>query len=115
LYKKRGLKLVAVIKNIENDIIGFEMFYFKKYEAKDGIIHEAFIGIDNKYKNKNLATILRKFSIKHFRKSNLKAISTNIPINNMPSLVSAQNAGFEISSKMSTNKDFYLYCDLTKN
>ena len=27
-------KLVAIIKNIENDIIGFEMFYFKKYEAK---------------------------------------------------------------------------------
>ena len=114
LYRKRGLKLVAIIKNIENDIIGFEMFYFKKYEAKNGIIHEAFIGIDEKYKNKSLATILRKFSIKHFCNTNLSAISTNISIDNMPSLVSAQKAGFKISSKMSTKKDLYLYYDLTK-
>ena len=54
LYRKRGLKLVAIIKNIENDIIGFEMFYFKKYEAKNGIIHEAFIGIDEKYTTHSL-------------------------------------------------------------
>ena len=45
-------------------------------KQKNGIIHEAFIGIDEKYKNKSLATILRKFSIKHFCNTNLSAIST---------------------------------------
>ena len=37
------------------------MFYFKDYEIKNKIIHEAFIGIDQNTEKNNLSVHLRVF------------------------------------------------------
>ena len=96
LYSSRGKKLIFLLKDLNKKVIGFEMFYFKKDEIENKIIHEAFIGINKRYRKNNLSVHLRKYSIKHFSNTNLTAISTNIPSKNKPSIISAQKSCFKL-------------------
>ncbi len=103
LYKSKGKKLMFLIKDINKKIIGFQMFYFKEDEIENKIIHEAFIGIKREFRGNNLSAELRKYSIEHFSKTGLSAISTNIPTNNEPSKTSAQKSGFKLHKEKTKN------------
>lgn len=111
LYIIYGKKLITLAKDKKNEIVGFQMLYFKKEEIKNKTIHEAFIGIKPEHQNKSLATNLRLFSARNLKRSRCKKISSKISKNNQASLESAIKCGFEPNPELSTETEFHL----TKN
>lgn len=92
-----GSKIVLIAENIKTKrFIGVELFYFNKRDRYENTIHEGYIGILPVYQNKGIASQLRQFAIKNFKRSKLSGISTRISLLNLPSIYSAKKVGFRI-------------------
>ena len=94
LYSARGESMVAVAVNQQNEMVGFEMFYFRTDEIPSWVIHDAFTGIVPSLRGQGLGTTIRRYSAFHLRRLGIKGISTQVPYDNLPSMKSLLNAGY---------------------
>lgn len=89
-------KLIFLVLDNSNEIIGIQLFYFNKRDCIENTVHEAFIGVSEKCRNLGIATFLRENAIGHFKSSHLHGISTRISKYNVASLKSAERMGFKV-------------------
>ncbi|NLN70817.1 MAG: GNAT family N-acetyltransferase [Chloroflexi bacterium] len=113
-WRKTYLKLVgkrvcAVIFNHDEQMVGFNYYYFRESEVKDRIIHHAFIGILPEERGKGLATALQTYAIDRLSKNKLTGISGNVKKTNTTSAKMLANVGFVLTDDPddTTNQKIY--------
>jgi len=94
LYRARGESMVAVAVNQQNEMVGFEMFYFRTDEIPSRVIHLAFTGIAPSLRGQGLGSILRRYAVSQFHARGLRGISAQVTQDNLPSMRSLLNAGY---------------------
>ena len=113
IYKYINSKLILIAVTNENggeNIVGMNMFYFNKRDIADKTIHEGFIGVLPKLNGLGIATNLRLFAIKYFKRNNINGISSRISADNIASLKSAEKINLLPVEKQIdeiTNKEIY--------
>ena len=116
LYSFLGKRFVVIALNKNNDLIGFNLYYFNQRDFKENTIHEGLIGVEEKYQGKGIATKMRLIAKKNFSKSNLHGVSSRISINNTASLKAAENLGFKPVEKyydsLKKEERYYMVCKL---
>jgi hypothetical protein len=103
LYYSFGRRLAIVALDKYGRILGFQLLYFRSHEVRQRILHEAFIGILPEYRGNKLSQHLRKYSIKHFMDTPIRAISSQIDIENIPSIKSALASGGKLVGEHNGN------------
>jgi hypothetical protein len=96
LYYLLGSRLVLVALDKHGRIVGIQLFYFRSQEVSKRMLHEAFIGIIPEFRGLKLSQHLRKYSIRHFMNTPIRAISSQIDSDNYPSIKSAVASGAQI-------------------
>lgn len=94
--KHRGSKVCAVAFNQQGKLVGFNYYYFRESEAKDAIIHDAFLGISPEEWGKGLATALQTYAVEQFSLQNLAGVSGNVAKANQPSVRMLKRVGFTL-------------------
>ena len=114
-----GNRLCSVALDRDRNLLGFQLLYFQEQEWRQGVIHEAFIGVKPEYRGLGIATALRLHSARHLAgQGRLSGISSQAGPENKASLRSAEKAGFNIVNKQQhRNRDetgtvLQLYCSL---
>jgi len=102
LYRQQGERLVYLAL-YEGNLAGFDMFYFREDEPSD-VIHEAFIGVSERFRGRGISSALRRSAVEHFGGAGLRAISSRISQDNDRSLQSARSVGFEIVPNSSAER-----------
>ena len=121
-YKVNQKKMMFSVVDSNNNLVGLEIFYFNRRDAKENTVHEGFVGIVESCRGLGISTKLRRHSLSHFESSGLSGISSRISLNNVPSLRSAEKLGFKpveryFDQAMSEER-YYLVClfkDSSKN
>ena len=108
LFLLAGKKFLAIVKDDNGYLVGFQMFYFRDNEMDSMILHEAFIGVRSDYRGQSIATNLTKYSTLHFSETPIKKISSRVADNNVASLRRALAGGFDIQEYNSSLKMFFL-------
>ena len=113
-------KICSIITCNKQNIVGFQLLYFRKNEWRKNIIHEAFIGISPEFRGMGLSTQLRKHTVEHLKRNKkLCGISSQVSRTDTTAIRSARKAGFMVLAETENtgrNSDsvFPLYCDLEK-
>jgi hypothetical protein len=101
MYKLSGGKVIVVAVRVEeasgtSEIVGVDMYYVNERDARENTVHEGFIGVLPKAEGNGLATQMRSFASSIFQDAGLDGISTRISEDNIASMKSAKNQGFEV-------------------
>ena len=94
LYRIRGCRQVVVAVDGEQEVIGFQMFYFRADESKQQVIHSAFTGVQPLHQGHGIGTLIRKEALRSFSRSGLSAVSMHIREENQHSMKSAMRVGY---------------------
>jgi hypothetical protein len=103
MYYLFGSRLVIVAQDKYGRILGFQLLYFRSHEVSQRMLHEAFIGILPEYRGLKLSQHLRKYSIRHFMNTPIRAITSQINIENTPSIKSALASGGQLVGEHNGN------------
>lgn len=94
-YKNQGAKVCGVVLNDNDQLVGFNYYYFRENELGDNIIHEAFLGISPNERGKGIATALQKYTLDQLSKQPLIGVSGNVEKANLPSIKMLQRVGYD--------------------
>ena len=109
LYFLAGTKFVVVAESrSHHTIIGVNVYYVPDAHHDMKVIHEAFVGVDARFRKRGLATQMRKHAIEHFGNSRLHQITTQIDASNKASIKSCTNSGYRRASMESSMYVFQL-------
>lgn len=113
-----GQKVCIVVCDRQTQkIVGYSLFYFNIRDCKERTIHEGDTGLLSEFRGRGLGTELRRHALYHFARSSfLKGVSSRVSLNNVASLKSNKNLGFEVVEKYfdpcMNEERVYLVCDL---
>lgn len=94
LYRVRGRRLIAVALDLEDRVLGFQMFYFRPIECSEGVIHSAFTGVMSAHQGRGIGTRIRVQAVRGFKEAGLSGVSMFIAEDNQNSMKSAERAGY---------------------
>jgi ribosomal protein S18 acetylase RimI-like enzyme len=99
LYRMRGRRLVAVAVDHQQELLGFQMFYFRQGECGQRIIHSAFTGVKPEHQGDGIGTRIRIQALRCFMKAGLAGASMYVREDNKCSMLSAERAGYHRSQR----------------
>jgi ribosomal protein S18 acetylase RimI-like enzyme len=108
-YKLCGKKVCSILINKENKMVGFNIFYFRDFEIKNGIIHNAFIGVTPIESHKGLGTILQTYSLEQLSRNNLTGVSGYVLKNNQASIKMLQKVGFTLTEDANVTANYNIF------
>ena len=97
LYRFRSPQLVSLALDPHGKVVGYECFMINESELQANILHSVYVGVDEAYQGKGVATALRSYSIRTYDFGNLNAVSTVAGTNDIKALRCAQKAGYAIA------------------
>lgn len=113
LYRFRSPQLLSLVLNQEGKVVGYECFMINESEVSANILHSVYVGVDEAYQGKGVATALRSFSVRTYDFGNLSALSTVASTNDIKALRCAQKAGYAIEKASLKPPGHYLVHHLT--
>lgn len=113
LYRFRSPQLVSLALNKEGKVVGYECFMINESEVSENILHSVYVGVDEAYQGKGVATALRSYSIRSYDFGNLTALSTVAGTHDIKALRCAQKAGYAIEKASLKPPGHYLVRHLT--
>ena len=94
LYRTAGAKLVVIALTVDQDLVGFDMYYAEGGRQPLLTVHEAFVGVAPRWRGCGLATAMRAHAMANFAASGLQRVTTDVDPDNHPSYSSALSLGF---------------------
>jgi|GEM_PF-2581725 len=112
-FKHCGEKVCSVVLSEDGRMVGFNFYYFRKFEVNEGIIHEAFLGISPQERGKGLATALQTYTINQMSRNNLRGISGNVLKANGASVKMLLRTGFILTDDPDDAANYQVFYPLT--
>lgn len=94
-----GSRCCFLVKNSNNRIIGFSIYYLNTDDICRNTIHEGFIGVVAEFRNQGIATKMRRYAFNHFAQTPCAGISSRISVSNKSSLKSAEKFRFRVENR----------------
>ncbi|MBQ2382359.1 MAG: GNAT family N-acetyltransferase [Succinivibrio sp.] len=112
LYRFKAHELMSVIVDKDDNVIGYDLFFFQPSEKNEKVIHELYVGVKTEYQDRGFGVKLRQFSSKCYDDGYLDGISTLASLDNIKALRTAQKAGFAITKMSAKPVAHYLFKNL---
>ena len=109
IYFFRCSELCSVAVDENDNLIGYDLYFFEPSEYSKKIIHELYIGVDENYQHKGIAVRLRQYSASCYEDGVITGISTLARHGNINALRSAQKAGFGILKESVKPRAYYMF------
>ncbi|MGN0893893.1 MAG: GNAT family N-acetyltransferase [Succinivibrio sp.] len=114
LYRFRAKELISVVVDSNDNLIGYDLFFFEPAEANLKVIHELYVGVAHQFQDRGIGVKLRQYSASCYDDGYLDGISTLAAYDNIKALRTAQKAGFAITKESAKPPAYYLYRHLTR-
>ncbi len=118
LLRILGERLCLVVKDKKtNEIVGYSLYYFNHRDIKESTVHEGDTGLLQEYRGRGIGTAQRLHALQHFARCPfIQGVSSRVSLNNLASLKSNLNLGFEEQERyydpIMGEERVYLVCDL---
>ncbi len=118
LIRVLGKRLCLVVKDQKTrKIVGYSLYYFNYRDIKESTVHEGDTGLLPEYRRRGIGTAQRLHALQHFARCPfIQGVSSRVSLNNLASLKSNLNLGFEEKERYYDQtmgeERVYLVCDL---
>lgn len=118
MLRLAGKKLCLVVEDaINKRVVGYSLYYFNFRDIQERTVHEGYTGILPEFQGRGIGTAQRLHALQHFARCPfIQGVSSRVSLNNLASLKSNLNLGFEEKERYYDQtmgeERVYLVCDL---